>query len=213
MSAMNEGHLKEHPMKTTLHVLALAFISCTPKAEAQKNPLVDIETNMGVIQIEVFSDRVPVTAKNFLDYVRSGFYKDVIFHRVIDGFMLQGGGFDSALQKKPPRATIVNEAAKGGSNARGTLAMARTGDPNSATSQFFINLVDNKRLDHTGKSPRAMGYCVFAKVVKGLDVVDKIAKTKTQCPSKVRAPCEAALPPGMRDVPKAPVVIKSTTIR
>lgn len=164
------------------------------------------DTTLGQVVIELDEKKAPVTSQNFLAYVDAGFYDGVIFHRVIEGFMLQGGGFTSDLQKKPVRKPIQNEAANGLKNLRGTLSMARTNDPNSATSQFFINLVDNAFLDHRG--PAQMGYAVFAKVVSGMEVVDAIGNVKTLCPSKPRGPCTDPLPPGMRDVPATPVVIK-----
>lgn len=142
------------------------------------NPIVIFKTSKGEITIEVFEDKVPLTAGNFLEYVRSGFYDGTIFHRVIPGFVVQGGGFAPGMQQKKTRAPIVNEASKAPSNARGTLSMARTSVPDSATSQFFINLVDNKNLDYRGPGPGA-GYCVFGRVIEGLDVVDAIAKVQT----------------------------------
>lgn len=142
------------------------------------NSLVRFETNLGNIEIEVFNDQTPVTATNFLDYVTSGFYDGTIFHRVIPGFVVQGGGFVPGMDQKRTKNPIVNEAAKGPANSRGTLSMARTPHPDSATSQFFINLVDNRSLDYRGPGPGA-GYCVFAKVTEGMDVVDKMATMKT----------------------------------
>jgi len=145
-----------------------------------ENPKVVLETTMGRIVLELYPDKAPKTVANFLTYVDEGFYDGTIFHRVIPGFVLQGGGYTADFRQKPTRPPIPNEADNGLSNLRGTIAMARTADPHSATSQFFINLVDNKRLDHTGKGDsQAWGYAVFGKVVEGMDVVDKIARVRT----------------------------------
>lgn len=141
--------------------------------------MVTLKTSFGDIKIELFEKESPITTANFLEYVRSGFYKDTIFHRVIPGFMIQGGGFDTSFTQKPTREPIKNEAANQLSNARGTLAMARTGVVDSATCQFFINLVDNDFLNFRAPVPQYYGYCVFGKVVEGMDVVDKIAGVKT----------------------------------
>ena len=138
-----------------------------------------IETSMGSITLELDEVKAPVTVKNFLDYAKVGHYDGTMFHRVIDGFMIQGGGFTKAMDKKPTKAPIKNEAANGLKNARGTIAMARTMIVDSATSQFFINLVDNSFLDYRGPDPRMFGYAVFGKVTDGMDVVDTIAKVKT----------------------------------
>lgn len=141
--------------------------------------MVRFTTNHGVIDIEVFDNAAPITAKNFADYVKDGFYDGLIMHRVIPGFVIQGGGFEPGMKERPTRDAIKNEADNGLKNDRGTLSMARTGDPNSASSQFFINLKDNDFLNHTGKNPKGWGYAVFAKVVEGMDVVDKIAGVET----------------------------------
>ena len=143
------------------------------------NPTVALDTNHGTIVLELFADKAPKTVQNFLDYVAAGFYDGTLFHRVIPDFMIQGGGFDTQERQKPTRAQIANEADNGVTNQRGTVAMARTGDPHSATAQFFINLKDNGFLNHTGKNPQGWGYTVFGKVVEGMDVVDKVAKVKT----------------------------------
>ncbi len=135
-------------------------------------------TSEGELLIEVLDDRTPVTASNFLGYVRSGFYDGTIFHRVIPGFVVQGGGFAPGMEQKRTGSPIVNEAAQGPGNLRGTLSMARTSAPDSATSQFFINLVDNPGLDCTGTGPKA-GYCVFARVIEGMDTVDAMARVRT----------------------------------
>ena len=142
-----------------------------------KNTVIVLETNMGNIEIELFDKEAPLGAANFLNYVDSDFYKGVIFHRVIPGFMVQGGGFDKYMNKKETKQSIKNEANNGKKNVRGTLCYARTQDINSATSQFFINLVDNSFLDY--KNDRQYGYAVFGKVIKGMTVVDAIAKVRT----------------------------------
>lgn len=141
--------------------------------------MVLIRTSKGDIQIQLDTENTPKTAENFLNYVRSGFYNDTIFHRVIDGFMIQGGGLTSDMESKTTQAAIKNEAKNAKKNQRGTLAMARTSDPHSATSQFFINVVDNSFLNYSGDHPQGFGYCVFGEVVEGMDVVDAIVKVKT----------------------------------
>lgn len=178
-------------------------------AKAGGNPHVILETNLGTMEVELYADKAPISTKNFLAYADEGYYTGTIFHRIIPTFMIQGGGFSKTMQKKPTKAPIKNEADNGVSNARGTLAMARTGVVDSATAQFFINVVDNARLDHRSKDARGYGYAVFGKVVSGMDVVDKIRNVITKCPSSSRAPCNEGLPPGMRDVPATPVEILS----
>lgn len=140
------------------------------------NTIIDMKTSMGNIEIELFNDKAPVSAKNFENYVKSNFYAGTIFHRVIPGFMIQGGGMDANMIEKATKAPIINEANNGLKNARGTLAMARTSDPNSATSQFFINVADNSFLN---RSAMDAGYAVFGKVTKGMNVVDKIVNVPT----------------------------------
>ncbi|MCJ0830416.1 peptidylprolyl isomerase [Acinetobacter sp. NIPH1876] len=140
------------------------------------NTMVDMKTSMGNIEIELFDDKAPVSAKNFESYVKSNFYTGTIFHRVIPGFMVQGGGLDANMIEKTTKAPIVNESGNGLKNVRGTLAMARTSNPNSASSQFFINVADNNFLN---KSPMDAGYAVFGKVTKGMDIVDKIVNVPT----------------------------------
>ena len=157
--------------------------------------MVQIKTSLGDITLELNQEKAPKTVKNFLQYVEDGFYDGTVFHRVIDGFMIQGGGFTADMVKKTTRAGIVNEAANGLKNEQGTVAMARTSDPNGATSQFFINLEDNGGLDHP--NPDGHGYAVFGKVIEGMDVVDKIKSVKT------------AMRGRMRDVPVEPVTILS----
>ena len=143
------------------------------------NPTVLLETTSGDILIELFADKAPVTVENFLSYVKEGFYSNTIFHRVINGFMIQGGGLTMRMEDKATHAPIKNEADNGVANARGTIAMARTSDPHSATAQFFINTVDNDFLNFSSPTPQGWGYCVFGQVVEGMDVVDKIEKEKT----------------------------------
>lgn len=158
--------------------MASGLLGAGEAEAAQKNPVVVMETNMGTVKIEVFADKAPISAKNFLDYVDAKYYDGLIFHRVISNFMIQGGGFEPGMkEKKKTNDPIKNEASNGLLNARGTLAMARTSDPHSATSQFFINVKDNKFLD---KSETSDGYAVFGKVIEGLEgVVDKIKEVKT----------------------------------
>lgn len=169
----------------------------TPK---EGNPMILIETNFGDIKLELFEKEAPATVKNFIAYAEKGFYDGTIFHRVIPNFMIQGGGFTEDFEQKETSAPIKNEAANQISNKRGTIAMARTNVVDSATCQFFINTVDNDFLDFKAPTPQHFGYCVFGKVVDGMDTVDKIAKVKTG----VRAP--------FRDVPAENVVIKKVTI-
>ena len=179
-----------------LLTLAAGTLGATPGAAAQKNPVVLIETSLGNIKVELFADKAPVTVKNFLSYAEDKFYDGTIFHRVIPQFMIQGGGFTPQMQQKKTREAIKNESDNGLSNERGTLAMARTPDPDSATSQFFINLKDNTFLDKAQSRDR-VGYCVFGKVIDGMDVVDKIAGVRTGNRG------------GHQNVPVEPVIIKS----
>jgi cyclophilin family peptidyl-prolyl cis-trans isomerase len=153
-------------------LLAAATSAPPPAAPAKPNPRVTLDTTKGVIVIELFAEQSPKTVANFLHYVKAHHYDGTIFHRVISGFMVQGGGYDVKGTERPTEAPIQNESKNGASNARGTIAMARTGDPHSATAQFFVNLVDNSRLDARGAN---WGYTVFGKVVEGMDVVDAIA--------------------------------------
>lgn len=141
--------------------------------------MVVISTSKGDIHVQLDTENTPVTAENFLNYIRSGFYNNTIFHRVIDGFMIQGGGLTANMETKPAEAAIKNEAKNGKPNKRGTLAMARTMDPHSATAQFFVNVADNGFLNYSGDNVQGFGYCVFGEVVEGMDVVDAIAKVKT----------------------------------
>jgi cyclophilin family peptidyl-prolyl cis-trans isomerase len=162
-----------------------------------KLPVVEVKTNLGTFRAELYSDKAPVTVKNFLQYVDEKFYDGTIFHRVIADFMIQGGGIDKDMQKKKTHDPIKNEAANGLKNLDGTLAMARTRDPNSASAQFFVNVKDNTALDYRDDSVMGIGYCVFGKVVSGLDVVKKIATVGTTLRS------------GMNDVPMEPVIVES----
>jgi peptidyl-prolyl cis-trans isomerase B (cyclophilin B) len=141
--------------------------------------MVKIHTNYGVITLTLFADKAPITVANFLDYVKEGFYDNTIFHRVIDGFMIQGGGFEPGMEQKESKATIQNEANNGLANNLGTVAMARTNEPHSATAQFFINVGDNSFLNFRSESGDGWGYCVFAEVSEGMDVVEKIKAVKT----------------------------------
>ena len=176
-----------------------------PAADVAKAPVASkvlIKTSAGDMTVELYPDKSPKSVENFLTYVNSGFYDGTIFHRVIDNFMIQGGGFTRELRQKPTRPAIANEAKNGLSNTRGTLAMARTGDPNSATAQFFINVVDNPRLDFTSEANGATwGYTVFGKVIQGLDVVDKIKAV----PTGPQGPFKS-------DVPTTPVVIEKISV-
>ena len=170
-------------MKHTAFVLlaALTLPLSVSAAEPSKavNPQVRMTTSLGIIEIELDAKHAPVTVKNFLGNVNSGFYNGTIFHRVIPGFMIQGGGMTPGMKEKPTGPKIRNEADNGLKNLAGSLAMARTSDPHSASAQFFINTVDNAFLDHSGKNPRGWGYAVFGKVTKGMDVVKKIEAVQT----------------------------------
>ena len=167
-------------MKNFFAPLAAVLLMLTVYTASAANPKVKMETSKGAVVIELYPDQAPVTVQNFLQYVNEGAYDGTIFHRVIKGFMNQGGGFTADLKKRPTNhPPIKNEADNGLKNERGTIAMARTNDPNSATNQFFVNTVDNRFLDFTSKSPQGWGYAVFGKVVQGMDVIDTIASVKT----------------------------------
>ena len=185
---------------TRLLLLGLALI-LAPALQAADHPRVKVDTNLGSFVLELYPEKAPKTVDNFLRYVRDGFYDGTIFHRVIDGFMIQGGGFTPDYQRKPTRAPIPNEADNGLKNVRGTIAMARTMDPHSATAQFFINVKDNPFLDHTSPTPRGWGYAVFGKVVEGMDVVDKIKSVDTGPGG-----------PFPKDAPREPVIIEKMTV-
>lgn len=160
-------------------MLALTLAGGESTAAAAKPVTVRLETSLGPVTLELFPDKAPDTVANFLQYVKDGHYNGTIFHRVMPGFMIQGGGFDGEMRQKSVRAPIKNEAANGLANEPYTVAMARTNDPHSATAQFFINVADNKFLNHTGPTPRGWGYAVFGRVVQGKEVVDKIAGVPT----------------------------------
>lgn len=162
--------------------------------------MVIFHTNHGDIKIKTFDDEAPETVKNFLDYCREGFYTNTIFHRVINGFMIQGGGFETGMRQKESKAAIKNEASNGLKNTRGRVAMARTQAPHSATAQFFINVVDNDFLNFSDESLQGWGYCVFAEVVAGMDVVDKIKDVATGRSGMYQ------------DVPREDVIIENVTI-
>lgn len=164
-------------MKSWLSWIAIGSAILSWSVARGENPIVVMETSKGVIKIELFADKAPITVKNFLKYVEDKHYDGTIFHRVIDGFMIQGGGYTPGMNEKATRPPIKNEATNGLSNRRGTIAMARTNDPDSATAQFFINVVDNPNLDRRDGSA---GYCVFGKVIEGMDVVDAIRSVPTR---------------------------------
>ena len=189
-------------MLRNLLVATALFCLCLPvfSQADQTNPQVQMETSLGMIVIELDAQRAPKTVANFLNYVRAGFYDGTIFHRVIKSFMIQGGGFTPEMQQKITQSPIENEADNGLKNDTGTIAMARTNAPHSATSQFFINVKNNDFLNHTEKTARGWGYCVFGHVVKGMDVVQAIENVKTTTRF------------GHGDVPVDPVVIKKVTV-
>jgi peptidyl-prolyl cis-trans isomerase B (cyclophilin B) len=191
---------KEDRLRKTLMILMAGLLLTVAGNTWAANPRVKLETSMGVIVLELSPNRAPRTVDNFLQYVKDGFYDGTVFHRVIKGFMIQGGGLTEAMEPKPTREPIPNEADKGLKNRRGSIAMARTGDPHSATAQFFINTVDNRPLDYRDKTVQGWGYCVFGRVVQGMDVVDAIEAVETGR----RA--------GYQDVPMETVVIQKATI-
>ena len=191
-------------MRKTLFLIMTGFFAInanaavpTPKVTACTNPVAELKTSMGEIDIELNTAKAPISVANFTQYVTSGFYNDKIFHRVIPGFMIQGGGFDKKMNQAATKAPIKNEANNGLPNDKYTISMARTNDPNSATAQFFINVNDNTPLNYSLSNP---GYAVFGKVIKGQDVVDKIAATPTGTVGIYE------------NVPTTPVVIKSAKI-
>lgn len=181
--------------------LVLLVCMAAPAIASEKPVRIAIETSMGSIVAELTAAKTPVTVKNFLGYVRDGFFDGTLFHRVIRGFMIQGGGYDTRYRKKPTRPPIENEAEHALPNKRGTLAMARTSNPHSATAQFFINTADNHHLDFNGPSATTWGYATFGQVVKGMDVVDRIEATTTGQGGPFR-----------RDVPQHQVIIKNIRI-
>lgn len=182
-----------------LYTLLASALLMTSVGANSADLIAKIDTSLGTIELRLDQQRAPITVKNFVNYVKSGFYKETIFHRVIDGFMIQGGGFTADMKQKKTLEPIVNEARGTDSNKRGTIAMARTSFPHSATSQFFINVANNTFLD-ANQSRDGWGYAVFGRVVKGMDVVDKIALTKTGSKGFYN------------DVPVKPITIKSVTI-
>jgi cyclophilin family peptidyl-prolyl cis-trans isomerase len=186
----------------SIKVVALCFVVLgvlSAGGARAANPVVVMETNLGTIKIELFEDKAPVTVKNFLKYVEDKHYDGTVFHRVIKTFMIQGGGFEPGMKEKKTREPIKNESDNGVSNQRGTIAMARTSDPDSATAQFYINVEDNKGLD--GGPGKASGYAVFGRVIEGMDVVDKIKAVKTGTKGR------------FQDVPVEDVVIKSVRVQ
>jgi peptidyl-prolyl cis-trans isomerase B (cyclophilin B) len=186
--------------KQILGGIALALSCFTQAVPAQgANPVVTLETSMGPIKIELYPEKAPVTVKNFIDYVEAKHYDGLVFHRVIPNFMIQGGGFEPGMKERKTKAPIVNESKNGLENKRGTIAMARTSEPNSASSQFFINVGDNAFLDKA-RSRDGVGYCVFGKVIDGMEVVDKIKSVKTG----------RSGPHG--DVPEEDIIIKSAKV-
>lgn len=201
---MQETTLRGMPFLTKLMNLFAGLtlsgaVLAAPAAPAAA-PQVTLKTSMGDIVLELNQEAAPKSVANFLQYVKSGYYKGTVFHRVINGFMIQGGGFDKKMKQKATRPPIVNEAKNGLKNANYTIAMARTGDPNSATSQFFINVADNAGLDYPGQD--GFGYTVFGKVIKGMEVVDKIKAVPTSDSNSG----------AFQDVPVTPIVIESATL-
>lgn len=184
-----------------LFLLLLQTQGAAQAPPAAANPQVVVETSLGSFTIELFQDKSPVSVENFLQYVRDGFYTGTIFHRVVSGYVVQGGGYTADLNEKPTRPPIQNEATNGLSNLRGTVAMARTRTVRSGTSQFFVNVADNRRLDHAGYAPDDFGYAVFGRVIDGMDVVDRISKVQT------------TIKDGMENVPIEPVTIKGIAVK
>ena len=187
--------------RVTSTLVLLVSMMLAQSLAAAGNPTAVIRTSMGDIQLELFADQAPATVENFISYAKNGFYEGTIFHRVISHFMIQGGGFTADMEKKPTGEPIANEAGNGLSNKRGTIAMARTNDPHSATSQFFINVQDNMNLDYTGQGgPAGWGYAVFGRVTSGLEVVDEIRFVQTTTVGPYA------------DVPVEPVIIEHVEI-
>ena len=192
----------------TLSFLTAFLLLAAPQAQqpyqappAPANPIVTIDTSLGSITVELFSEQAPDSVENFLQYAKEGFYDGTIFHRVVSGYVIQGGGYTADMVEKATRPPIRNEATNGLSNRRGTIAMARTAKVRSATSQFYINVADNPRLDHRGYAPDDFGYAVFGRVTAGMDVVDKISKVLT------------SVQHDMESVPNNPVVIRHVTVK
>ena len=166
-------------LKILFTLIFFTLVTFTTHAENSMNPKVKFTTSMGDIVLELDAEKAPLTTENFINYVKNGHYDGLIFHRIIPGFMVQGGGMEPGMKERPNLSPIQNEADNGLKNDKGTLAMARTNDPHSATSQFFINLVNNDFLNHTGKEVRGWGYAVFGQVVEGMDVVDAMGAVET----------------------------------
>ena len=201
---MCSTHARRTALAGALLLVATLLGSCSKEGEAPAPTgergaaqVVVLKTTAGEIEIELFADKAPISTANFLAYVDEGFYDGTIFHRVIKDFMIQGGGFDGGMQEKPTREPIKNEASNGLKNEVGTVAMARTSVPDSATSQFFINTENNAFLDHRSESSDGWGYAVFGKVVRGMDVVEKIEASETEDRDR------------FRNIPKSPIVIES----
>ena len=190
-------------MKNIIKYLVLTtiiFINNGVNAEMATNTIINVKTSLGDIKLELFNDKAPITAENFKKYIESGYFANSIFHRVIKDFMVQGGGFTMEMEEKETMSPIKNEANNMVSNERGTIAMARTNDPHSASAQFFINLKDNVFLDFKSETTQGWGYCVFGKVIDGMEVIDKIATVDT-----------GSYGPH-QDVPKDPIIIKEIII-
>lgn len=192
-------------LETTIRIFSLLLVTALAtsplSASDDANPEWVIETTEGLIVIELFAEQAPQSVANIVRYVEDGFYDGTIFHRVIDGFMIQGGGYTEDMTKKAVGAPVENEADNGLGNDRGTVALARTSDPHSATAQFYVNTVDNDSLDHRAKTPGEWGYAVFGRVIAGMEVVDRISRTETRTMG------------GFRDVPVSPIVIERSYIR
>jgi cyclophilin family peptidyl-prolyl cis-trans isomerase len=188
------------PALLTVALILAAAIPTSSEEKAAANPQVYVKTNVGGFTLELYPDKAPETVANFLNYVEKGYYSGLIFHRVIKGFMIQGGGFSSDMVQKETAPPIKNEADNGLTNEKYTIAMARTNVVNSATSQFFINTANNKNLDHRDKSQAGYGYCVFGKVIEGTEVIDKIEMVATTTKG------------AYADVPVKPVIIKAMTL-
>ena len=188
-------------MNQCLRIAALALLLTGASSALAENPRVEFKTTMGGFTLELYPDKAPKTVANFLEYVNSGFYKGTIFHRVIDNFMIQGGGMTPDMKEKEPRRPIRLESKNGLMNQRGTIAMARTSDPNSATAQFFINVKDNAFLDYRDPSPQGIGYAVFGRVVDGMNTVLRISRVDTTNAG------------GHQNVPQRPVIIESVTVK
>ncbi len=197
MKALAKNENKQMKFIVKLLLSAMFMLSMISAVAA---PSVEFQTNQGNFTIELYPEKAPKTVANFLQYVKDGFYENTIFHRVINHFMIQGGGFERDLSEKSTRAAIANEAGNGLLNQTGTVAMARTADPDSATAQFFVNLTDNQFLDYVSPDPDQIGYCVFGKVTSGIEVIQKIGLTQTNTVGRYS------------DVPVKPVIIKSVKL-